>query len=255
MRFNFFDKNLISILVTSFMSLLIFFSRDTSYVNKVEKNIVDSIVFFSKPKLWYDNLLIVNEENLLLKQKITQLNLLNAKYDNYRIENEFLRKMLDFKESYSKISLIPSNIVKHNISSINSLVIDLSKNDGIDVNQAAIDMNGLIGKTINVGEYGSKIQLINDKNFAVSVKVGKDKVLGIFKPIHGNKGILEGIIKSSQLSVGDMVYTSGITEIYPPDIPVARVLSLSEDEDKPFKVVVVEIIADLKNLNYVFIIQ
>ena len=89
MRFNFFDKNLISILVTSFMSLLIFFSRDTSYVNKVEKNIVDSIVFFSKPKLWYSNLLIVNEENLLLKQKITQLNLLNAKYDNYRIENEF----------------------------------------------------------------------------------------------------------------------------------------------------------------------
>jgi len=255
MKFNFFDKNLISVLVTSILSLLIFFSRDTFYVNKVEKNIVDSIVFFSKPKLWYNNLLIVKEQNLILKQKITQLNLLNAKYDNYRIENEFLRKMLDFKESYSKISLIPCNIVKHNMSSVNSLIVDLSIKDGVNVNQAAIDMNGLIGKTINIGENGSKIQLINDKNFAVSIKVGKDKVLGIFKPIHGNKGILEGIIKSSMLNVGDIVYTSGITEIYPPDIPVAKIISLSEDEDKPFKVVVVEILADLKNLNYVFIIQ
>lgn len=255
MKFNFFDKNLISILVTSILSLLIFFSRDSAYVEKVEKNIIDSIVFISKPKLWYDNLLVVKEQNLILKQKITQLNLLNAKYDNYRIENEFLRKMLDFKESYSKISLIPCNIVKHNMSSVNSLIIDLSKTDGISINQAAIDMNGLIGKTINIGENGSKIQLINDKNFAVSVKVGEDKVLGIFKPIHGNKGILEGIIKSSVLTVGDIVYTSGITEIYPPDIPVAKIISLNEDEDKPFKVVVVEILADLKNLNYVFIIQ
>ena len=180
---------------------------------------------------------------------------MNSKYDNYRIENEFLRKMLDFKESYPKISLIPCNIVKHNISSINSLIVDLSKIDGIKVNQAVMDMNGLIGKTINIGENGSKVQLINDKNFAVSIKVGIDKVLGIFKPIHGNKGILEGVIKSSKLDKGDIVYTSGITEIYPPDIPVAKVISLKENEDKPFKVVVVEILADLKNLNYVFIIQ
>ena len=135
------------------------------------------------------------------------------------------------------------------------MIVDVSKSDGITINQAVMDMSGLIGKTINVGENASKVQMINDKNFAVSVKVGDEKLLGIFKPVHGNKGILEGIIKSSKLSVGDIVYTSGITEIYPPDIPIAKVVSLNKDKDKPFLVVVVEILADLSNLNYVFIIQ
>ena len=253
--FNYLNKNIISLILTSFFSFIVFFSNDSIYVKKVEQKIIDFISIISKPKFWYNEILTIKEENQLLKQRLIQLQLLNSKYDNYRIENEFLRKMLDFKESYPKISLLPSNIVNHNILSINSLIVDVSKNEGIKVNQAVMDMNGLMGKTISVGENATKIQMINDKNFAVSVKVGDEKVLGIFKPVHGNKGILEGIIKSSKLNIGDIVYTSGITEIYPPDIPVAKVVSINKDKDKPFKVVVVEILADLKNLNYVFIIQ
>ena len=253
--FNYLNKNIISLILTSFFSFIIFFSNDSNYVKKVEQKIIDFISIISKPKFWYNEILTIKEENQLLKQRLTQLQLLNSKHDNYRIENEFLREMLDFKESYSNISLIPSNIVNHNILSINSLIVDVSKNEGIKVNQAVMDMTGLIGKTINVGDNATKIQMINDKNFAVSVKVGDEKVLGIFKPVHGNKGILEGIIKSSKLNIGDIVYTSGITEIYPPDIPVAKVVNMNKDKDKPFKVVVVEILADLKNLNYVFIIQ
>ena len=253
--FNYLNKNIISLILTSFFSFIIFFSNDSIYVKKVEQKIIDFVSIISQPKLWYVEILTIKEENEILKQRLTQLQLLNSKYDNYRIENEFLRKMLDFKESYPKISLIPANIVNHNVLSINSLIVDVSENEGIEVNQAVMDMNGLIGKTINVGRNATKIQMINDKNFAVSVKVGAEKVLGIFKPVHGDKGILEGIIKSSQLNIGDIVYTSGITEIYPPDIPVAKVVSINKDKDKPFKVVVVEILADLKNLNYVFIIQ
>ena len=252
---SYLNKNIISLILTSFFSLIVFFSNDSIYVKKVEQKIIDFISIISKPKFWYNEILTIKEENQLLKQRLIQLQLLNSKYDNYRIENDFLRKMLDFKESYPKISLLPSNIVNHNILSINSLIVDVSKNEGIKINQAVMDMNGLMGKTINVGENATKIQMINDKNFAVSVKVGDEKVLGIFKPVHGNKGILEGIIKSSKLNIGDIVYTSGITEIYPPDIPVAKVVSINKDKDKPFKVVVVEILADLKNLNYVFIIQ
>ena len=72
MKSNFFDKNLISLLLTSMLSVLIFFSNDTFYVNKVEQKIVDLVVFFSKPKLWYDDILIVKEQNIILKQKIMQ---------------------------------------------------------------------------------------------------------------------------------------------------------------------------------------
>ena len=77
----------------------------------------------------------------------------------------------------------------------------------------------------------------------------------IFKPDYGMRGFLEGVVKSVKIKKGDIIYSSGIGEIYPPDIPVCKVLSVSDDSDKPYLNVIVEILADLSNLNYVFIIQ
>ena len=250
------NKDILSLILTTFFSLIIFFSNDSEYVLDVEEDIIDFVSIITYPKQWYKNMLIVKENNKLLEQKIVQLQLLNSKFDNYRIENDKLREMLNFKDSYSKLSLVPSNIVNHNFSSsVSSVIIDVGHKEGIEKNQSVMDMNGLLGKTISVGDKASKIQLINDKNFAVSVKVGKDMVLSIFKPKHGKYGILEGVIKSSNLDIGNIVYTSGISEIYPSDIPVARVIDIKKDFNNPFQNVVVEILADLKNLDYVFIIQ
>ena len=193
---------------------------------------------------------------MFLQKKIVQLQLLNSKYDNYRIENEKLRQMLSFKESYGNLSLIPANVVNHSFSSsVFSIIIDVGNKNGLEKNLAVIDMDGLIGKIINVGGNGSKVQAINDKNFAVSVRVGDEMVLAIFKPTHGFYGVLEGVIKSSPIKLNDTVYTSGISEIYPADIPVAKVINIKKEKNKPFQDVVVKILADLKNLNYVFVIQ
>ena len=249
-------KDTISLILTTLFSLTIFFSNDSSFVEEVEKDIIDFISKISSPKKWYDELLIIKNNNELLSSKIIQLQLLNSKYDNYRIENEKLREMLNFKEGYGKLSLLPANIVNHSFSSsIHSVIIDIGENSNLSKNQAVIDMNGLFGKTITIGKNAAKIQTVNDKNFAVSVKVGEDMILSIFTPTHGKYGILEGVIKSSTVDVNDIAYTSGVSEIYPSNIPVAKVVNIKKETNKPFQDVTVEILADLKNLNYVFVIQ
>ena len=101
----------------------------------------------------------------------------------------------------------------------------------------------------------SKVQLITDRNFAVSVKVGKEMFLSIFKPTHGKLGYLDRVIKSIEINVGDIIYTSGVSKIYPSDLPVAKIKSIEDNPDKLFLDVVVEILADIDNLNYVFIVQ
>ena len=136
-----------------------------------------------------------------------------------------------------------------------SILIDVGASDDIMANYPVLDMNGLLGKTIVVGNSASKVHLVSDKNFAVSVKVGNEMNRAIFKPDNGIKGFLEGVVKSVEIKEGDIIYTSGIGEIYPPDIPVCKVLSVTDDSDKPYLTVIVEILADLTNLNYVFVIQ
>jgi len=225
-------------------------------VKNIEKQVIDTISNILIPNKWYRNILIVKEENLELKQKIFQLNMLNAKLNNFKVENEKLREILSFKESFKKISFMPANVMNHNFSSSpNSVLIDLGSNDMISANQAVIDINGLIGKTIVSGKKTSKVHLISDKNFAVSVKVGNKMDKAIFKSDYGIRGFLEGVVKSVEINEGDIIYTSGIGEIYPPDIPVCKVLSITDDNDKPYLSIIVEILAELSNLNYVFVIQ
>ena len=254
-KLYFFSKDIICFLLFIIISLSIFFSNKSIYVQKIETKIVDFIAFIYYPKNWYNDILLIKSKNELLNQKVTQLKLLNAKLQNYKNENDQLKKMLDFKESYGKISLKPANKVNHNYSSIFSIIINVGSNDGINKNQAVLDMNGLVGKTISVGKNGSKVQLITDKNYAVSVKVGKEMFLSTFKPLHGKIGYLEGIIKSLELNEGEMIYTSGVSEIYPSDIPVGRIVSFKNNPDKLYQDVIVEVLADIENLNYVFVIQ
>ena len=116
-------------------------------------------------------------------------------------------------------------------------------------------MNGLLGKTISVGDRASLVQLITDKNFRVSVRVGEKWNLGLFIPAHGKFGNIEGIPKSQQVLPGNSVITSGISNIYPKDIPVAKVVSVEIDPERPFLQIIVEISADVYNSDFVFIIQ
>ena len=251
----FLNKRLLTLIIFLFLSLFIFFTNKSNYVSNIEEDIIDFVAFVSYPKTWYQNILSIKSNNALLTQNITQLKLLNSKLTNYQKENIQLRKMLNFKESYPKLSLLPANKVNDNFTSIYSIIINVGNTDQILKNQPVIDMHGLIGKTIKVGDSASKVQLITDKNFAVSVKVGKEMSLAIFKPTFGKYGYLEGVLKTLELNEGEIIYTSGVSEIYPSDIPVAKILSFTKEQDKLTQNVIVEILSKINEINYVFVIQ
>ena len=83
----------------------------------------------------------------------------------------------------------------------------------------------------------------------------KNISIGQFRSTYGKLGILEGTIKTLGVEENDIIYTSGVSEIYPPDIPVAKVLNTNKKKDKLFQDVAVEILADTRNLYYVFVIH
>ena len=255
-KFNL-NKKKISLIITLLFSLTIFFYNDTPYVLKVKGFTFSLYNLFSSPSIWYDNLLTIKKENELLSKELVQVYLLNSKLINYEIENKKLKEMLKLRDSFKHLSLLPASIVNSNhFSSIQSIIINVGKEDGIKKNLAVIDMYGnLVGKVIEVGTNNSKIQLITDNNFSVSIKVGSNISIGQFRPTYYKFGILDGVIKTLDISDGDMIFTSGISEIYPSDIPVAKVKSKMKKKNKLFQDVAATILADIDNLYYVFVIQ
>ena len=162
--------------------------------------------------------------------------------------------MLNFIEN-QPLNFLSGNVVGYNFGlPIQSITLDIGSKEGVAKNLTIMDENGLLGKTIKVGNHVALSQLITDKNFRVSVRIGQEQALGLFIPTHGKYGLLEGVRKSMPLNEGEIAYTSGISEIYPPNIPVARVVSIQLDDNNPFQHIVVELVGSIENLDYVFII-
>ena len=236
------------------LSIILYFSSQSPIVNSVKSEIAEFITFIKYPADWYEGLLSIKKENEILSQELLKQNLLNTELIKYQKENQELKKMLNFYNE-QPWSLKVGKIVNDNFTYLmRSLIINLGKNDSIETNYPVLDVNGLVGKIIAVGDKASQVQLINDKNFIVSVRVGKDLVLGEFIPGHEGMGIIDGIYKTAEINVDDIVYTSGISTIYPEGIPVAKVIAVNKDTDKPFQEVIVKIAADLKNYNYLFVL-
>ena len=85
----------------------------------------------------------------------------------------------------------------------------------------------------------------------ISVKI--NDTYGILECIN-NKLFVNNIVSEASISIGDVIYTSGLTNIMG-DIPIAKVINIKESEDKLEKILEVKELTDLKDLKYVMIIS
>ena len=231
-----------------------YFTSNSHIVNYIKTDIADFFYILKYPERWYSGLLSTENRNKILNQKLVRLNMLNSDLIRYQKENAELKELLEFYKE-QPFSLSIGKVINSNFSYLmRTLTVNLGSSDSISTNLPALDVNGLIGKTIAVGEKASQVQLISDKNFKVSVRLGDDFSLGVFSPTHKSLGIINGIIKSTDIDIGDIVYTSGVSTIFPEGIPVAKVISVNKNNDRAFQDIVVKILADLNNYNYIFIL-
>jgi rod shape-determining protein MreC len=252
-RISYINKDILALFVTSLISIIILLSNTSPQINKLKLQLSWTVSKISSPMSWYKNVFSIKEENSLLKNKLVQLSLINSELESYRQENKRLKDLLNFADD-QVINYRTANVVNYHFGITNqTIIIDMGLLDSLTNNLPIMDENGLLGKTISISDHASLIQLITDKNIRVSIRVGYERALGIFMPTHGKYGILEGVRKTTPLKIGDIAYTSGISEIYPDNIPVAKIISISNQIEKPFQKVIVEILGSITDLDFVFI--
>jgi rod shape-determining protein MreC len=249
-----FNKDVLILFTTLLFSLVLLFTRTSPQIRYLKFQILKIGSTLAYPSTWYKDVFSIREENKFLKDQIIKITLLNAELLGYEKENKKLKDMLNFINN-QPLSFITANVVNYHFGiPTNSITVDIGAKDSIIKNLTVMDENGLLGKTVKVKDHSALAQLITDKNFRVSIRVGEERALGLFIPTHGKFGLLEGVRKSMPLEIGEIAYTSGISDIYPNNIPVAKVVSVDKYKNDPFQHVVVEIIASIDNLDYVFII-
>ncbi len=253
-RISYINKDVLALFITLSLSAALLFSNSSPQIQQLKFQVSWLFGKVAYPVKWYKNVLSIQEENRMLKNDVVQLLLLNSELKSYRHENKRLKELLNFTE-YQAVNYLTANVVNYHLGIANqTITIDIGELDGLTKNLPVLDENGLLGKTIQLDDHVAMIQLISDKNYRVSIRIGNERVLGLFIPTHGKYGILEGVRKTTPLHEGDIAYTSGISEIYPPNIPVAKIIAISKEKNQPFQRVVVEILGSIFNLDFAFVI-
>ncbi|MFQ6673714.1 MAG: rod shape-determining protein MreC [Fidelibacterota bacterium] len=214
--------------------------------------------FFSvlySPVMWVRGINELRDENELLKQKVTQLALLNSSLLSDRRENEKLRTMLDYKRSI-RLDLVPARVTGQGISPLtSSIIIDVGKDHGISENRAVIGTDGIIGKTVSVGNRSSVVQIMTDYNFRVSVKMEDSGTVGILRWRDRDLFEVWEIPKTVTVRIGERIVTSGYSDIFPENLAVGEVTGFINRPEMLHKIILARAYTDFTSLEYVFAVK
>ena len=247
-------KDHLTFIIAVALSIIILFSGTTSEIQDLRIKVNRFFSFARIPIIWMESKRALEGQNSELREKNIQLKLLLESMRHLEEENQQLRTLLDFqRESY--FTLVPATMHGKGITTtLSSFTIDVGYQDGIDINDPVVISEGVVGKTVLVGEHSSIVQLISDPDFRLSVRVVPYGAIGILSWSGNNNCDVREVPKSARISIGDLVYTSTYSDIYPPNLPVGKVTAIYDERGSFQKRLTVETFVNIGTLQYVFVI-
>jgi rod shape-determining protein MreC len=107
-----------------------------------------------------------------------------------------------------------------------SVVINIGHNDGVRKNAPVIDDGGVVGRIIEVGYLSSRVLLTTDVNSHIPVRLERTDDLAIIEGTNELFIEVKYLPQTVTLEVGDRFLTSGHGGAFPPDLPIAHVVSI-----------------------------
>ena len=145
-------------------------------------------------------------------------------------ENKQLKATLDLRE-HERTTIAVGRIVGSSFNSPRRFaILSAGSSDGVRIGMPVRSPDGLVGRIIDAGALASRVLLISDRANIVPARL----LRGGIPVIAQGRG--DGTVAVRPLEVGrnpfkpgDIIITSGTGGLYPPLVPIARVIKLNDD--------------------------
>jgi rod shape-determining protein MreC len=145
-------------------------------------------------------------------------------------ENRQLRAALQLRE-HQHGTIAIGRIVGSSFNSPRRFaILSVGASDGVKVGMPVRSADGLVGRIIDAGSLASRVLLVSDRANIVPARLLRSGIPVI------SQGRGDGTIDVRPLEVGrnpfkrgDIIITSGTGGLYPPLVPIARVVKLDDD--------------------------
>jgi rod shape-determining protein MreC len=143
------------------------------------------------------------------------------------LENQRLRQLLQLRDATADEVAVGRIVSSSWDSARRYAVLSVGSNQGVAYNMPVRAPEGLIGRVTEVGHWGARVLMIVDPASTVPVRGVRDGTPALAVGTGQGELRLQTIeVGVNPFRPGDMLVTSGVGGIYPPNIPVAEVVRI-----------------------------
>ena len=167
-------------------------------------------------------------DNERLKREINQLKIQNRDEESYIRENNRLKTLLDLKEKEVNLTTVSAQVISRDYDEwYKGVTINRGKAHGINVSDAVMTADGILGVVDSVGTNWAKVITIYDSNTAVGVRLTRTGDVAVLEGSNDLASVkkckMEYISDSASIINGDILVTSGLGGVYPAGLMVGKI--------------------------------
>ncbi|MGZ8867014.1 MAG: rod shape-determining protein MreC [Thermoanaerobaculia bacterium] len=167
-------------------------------------------------------------ENLELRRKVASLTTENVKLRQTDSDLRRLRNLLQYSEQFNMQTSMAHTIMIDTSGRFKAVIIDRGSGDGVEVNDAIVNANGLIGRVVLTTKDLAKVQLVTDNNSAIGSLIERTRRQGVIRGDGSSVVEMHDIPTLADVKPGDRILTAGIDGIYPKGIPIGQVVKAQQ---------------------------
>lgn len=199
----------------------------------------------------------INQE---LNAKISRIEEQLREANEYRLENQRLKKLLDFKETKTKTTGLVAYgavVIGRDLNNwFGTITINKGSQQGIKVNMTVITPAGLVGRVTSVSQKTAEVLLITDPRSGVSCLVQENRAPGLVEGMSGNVDQLQMIHIPADFKIqkNQVVVTSGLSDLFPRGLSVGRIKKITREPSGLFYKAMLTPFVDFNHLEEVLIL-
>lgn len=174
-------------------------------------------------------------------------------------ENAQLRKLLGLRERLNTPAIAAEVLYDAADPYTRKVIIDKGLAQGVEAGSPVIDESGVLGQVTRVHPLISEVTLVTDSDQAIPVLNTRTGNRGIAYGDGGHFGSggleLRYMAANADVQPGDLLTTSGVDGVYPPGIPVAKVVKVERRPDSAFARIVCVAQAQVNGVRHTMVLK
>jgi len=188
----------------------------------------------------------------LLKQSVRA-----SQVEQLTLENRDLRQLLQLRERLNTPAMAAEVLYEAADPFTRKMILDKGALQGVITSSPVMDEQGILGQVTRVHPLVSEITLVTDREHSIPVLNTRTGARGVAFGESQGAPLLElrYMATNADIEVGDMLTTSGVDGVYPPGIPVAKVVKIERRADSVFARILCESMARVQGARHVMVLE